>query len=131
MGDREAQMAKRFEVPMLIASGLVVPVIILQASSIPSSVRVVVDVINVVIWLAFLAETVAMLWVVSDRPSWLIKHPLEVAIVLFTGPFLPASLQALRILRVFRVLRVLRLVPSARRASASTVCGSPRPLRCW
>jgi voltage-gated potassium channel len=51
-----------------------------------------------------------MLAVVPDRGRWLRSHPLEVAIVILTPPFLPASLQALR---VFRALRLLRLVKAA------------------
>ncbi len=109
-------MMKRFELPMLIASLLIIPVIILEESSISPTLRTLVGVLNVLIWLAFLAEVAAMLWVVPDRSRWLLKHPLDVAIVLFTGPFLPASLQSIRAFRVLRVLRVLRLIPSARRA---------------
>jgi voltage-gated potassium channel len=108
-------MAERFELPMLIAALLVIPVIVLQESRISSDVRLLLDALNLLIWLAFLAEAVAMLWVVPDRRAWLLRHPLEVAIVLFTGPFLPVSLQSARALRVLRVLRVLRLLPSARR----------------
>lgn len=51
-----------------------------------------------------------MLRVVDDRWRWLRDHPLEVAILLLTPPFLPPSLQAAR---VFRLLRLLRLVRAA------------------
>jgi voltage-gated potassium channel len=115
MNERSQQMADRFRVLMLVAALLVIPVIVVQESNTSSDLRVVADVLNWLIWLAFLAEFVAMLSVVPDRRHWLLKHPLEIAIVLFTGPFLPASLQAARALRVLRVLRVLRLIPSARR----------------
>jgi voltage-gated potassium channel len=108
-------MARRLELPMLVAALLVIPVIILQESDISPGLRVVVDALNVLIWLAFVVEVVAMLWVVPNRKRWLVKHPLEIAIVLATGPFLPASLQSARALRALRVLRVLRLLPSARR----------------
>ena len=43
------------------------------------------------------------------------RQPLEVAIVLFTPPFLPASLQALRVFRLLRLARLFRLAPLARR----------------
>jgi voltage-gated potassium channel len=100
---------------MLVAALLVIPVIILQESDISRGLRVIVDALNIVIWLAFAVELVAMLSVVPNRKHWLVTHPLEVAIVLATGPFLPTSLQSARVLRALRVLRVLRLVPSARR----------------
>lgn len=40
---------------------------------------------------------------------WIRKHPLEVAIVVLTPPFLPASMQAARVFRLLRLLRLLRL----------------------
>lgn len=115
MTDGSEHVAKRFEVPILVAALLVIPVIIVQESSTSPAVRTLADTLNWFIWLAFLAEFVAMLWVVPDRRHWLLKHPLEIAVVIFTGPFLPASLQAARAFRVLRVLRLLRLIPSARR----------------
>lgn len=51
-----------------------------------------------------------MLRVVDDRWKWVRDHPLEVAIVILTPPFLPATLQAAR---AFRLLRLLRLVRAA------------------
>jgi len=100
---------------MLVAALLVVPVIVLQESNISPGLRAVADALNFIIWLAFVVEVIAMLAVVPNRKRWLITHPLEIAIVLFTGPFLPASLQSARALRALRVLRLLRLIPSARR----------------
>jgi hypothetical protein len=66
---------------------------------------------NWTIWLVYLAEVVAMLRVVDKRWEWLRRHPLEVAIVVLTPPFLPASLQSAR---AFRLLRLLRLVVTVR-----------------
>src|SRR4051812_28040448 len=51
-----------------------------------------------------------MLSIVPSRGAWLRTHPLEVAIVILTPPFLPASLQAAR---AFRLLRLLRLLTAA------------------
>jgi voltage-gated potassium channel len=56
-----------------------------------------------------------MLRVVPDRWRWLRDHPLDVAIVLLTPPFLPASLQAARAFRLPRLLRLLRAATLARR----------------
>ena len=50
-----------------------------------------------------------------DRRRWLRDHPLELAIVILTPPFLPASLQAARVLRLLRLLRLLRAAPLVRR----------------
>jgi voltage-gated potassium channel len=115
MDERSERIARRFDVPMLIAALLVVPVLILQESNVAPGLRPVADVLNWIIWLAFVTEVVVMLLVVPHREPWLRRHPLEVTIALFTAPLLPASLQALRLVRLLRVLRLLKLVPSARR----------------
>jgi hypothetical protein len=62
--------------------------------------RTLAGIVNWVIWIVFAAELAAMLVVVPDRRAWLRRHPLEVAIVVLTPPFLPASLQAARVLRL-------------------------------
>ena len=113
--ERSEHLARRFDRPMLVAALLVVPVLIIQESNASTGLRSVADVLNWMIWLAFLSELVVMLSVSRDRRGWLLRHPLEVVIVLFTAPLLPASLQAARVFRLLRVLRLLRLVPSARR----------------
>jgi voltage-gated potassium channel len=55
---------------------------------------------------------VIMLRVVPDRGRWLRDHPLDLAIVIFTPPFLPTSIQAAR---VFRLLRLAKAGVLARR----------------
>ena len=72
-------------------------------------------VLNWSIWLVFLAEVVIMLRAVPDRGRWLRDHPLDLAIVVFTPPFLPASLQAARVFRLLRLLRLLKAGVLARR----------------
>lgn len=56
-----------------------------------------------------------MVYVVPDRGRWLREHPLDLAIVVLTPPFLPASLQALRVFRLLRLLRLVRAATLARR----------------
>jgi voltage-gated potassium channel len=56
-----------------------------------------------------------MLRVVPDRRRWLRGHPLDLAIVIFTPPFLPASLQAARVFRLLRLLRLAKAGVLARR----------------
>jgi hypothetical protein len=85
MDKRSERIARRFDVPMLVAAGLVVPVLIVQESNASAGLRSVADALNWVIWTAFLTEAVMMLSVSQDRPRWLLKNPLDVAIVLFTN----------------------------------------------
>jgi voltage-gated potassium channel len=56
-----------------------------------------------------------MLRVVPDRRRWLREHPLDLAIVIFTPPFLPPALQATRVFRLLRLLRLVRAGSLARR----------------
>ena len=56
-----------------------------------------------------------MLAVVDNRWRWIRNHPLEVAIVVVTPPFLPPSLQAARVFRLLRLLPLLRAGLLARR----------------
>lgn len=100
---------------MLIAAALVIPAIVIEESAHSSAWRTAAQTLNWAIWLAFAAELVFMLAVTRDRRRWLRQHPLEVAIVVLTPPFLPASLQAARVFRLLRVLRLLRLAALVRR----------------
>lgn len=100
---------------MLIAALLVIPVIVVEQSDVGERWKGVANVLNWAIWLAFLTELILMLYVVRDRKAWLRQHPLEVAIVVLTPPFLPASLQSARVLRLLRLVRLLRLAQLARR----------------
>jgi voltage-gated potassium channel len=118
MGPRADALASRLEPYMLGAALLTVPVIVLEEIAIREVGRDTALVLNWAIWLAFTAELVAMLVVVEDRWRYLRTHPLEVAIVVLTPPFLPAIFGALRTLRLVRVVRLLplvRAVLSARR----------------
>jgi voltage-gated potassium channel len=113
--ERSERIASRLELPVLIAAVLVIPVIVIEQSGTGEPWQTLATVLNWLIWLVFLAELVTMLVVVPRRWEWLGRHPLEVAIVVLTPPFLPASLQAARVLRLLRLLRLVRLAPLARR----------------
>jgi voltage-gated potassium channel len=101
-----------------VAALLVIPVIFVEQSSAGDPWRTLAAVTNWLIWIVFAAELVAMLVVVPNRTRWLLNHPLEVAVVVLTPPFLPATLQALRAIRLLRLLRLLRLAQVARRSSS-------------
>jgi hypothetical protein len=96
MDERAARMAKRFEIPVVVAALLVIPVIVIEESEPGAPSSTVAAVANWLIWLVFAAELVAMLAVVPSRKAWLRRHPLEVAVVVLTPPFAPASIQAAR-----------------------------------
>jgi voltage-gated potassium channel len=114
MDARADRIADRFERPLLVAAVLTIPVTILQLLPPADPWRTIADVLNWVIWLAFLAEVLVMLAVVSSRRRWLREHVVDVAIVILTPPFLVSVVQSVRLLRLLRLLRLMRLAPLIR-----------------
>jgi voltage-gated potassium channel len=112
--DRSERLANRFERPLLVAAVLTIPVTILQLLPPADPWRTIADVLNWAVWLAFAAEAITMLAVVPSKSRWLRDHPLEVAIVVLTPPFLTSVVQSVRVLRLLRLLRFLRLAPLVR-----------------
>jgi voltage-gated potassium channel len=115
MDDRSRRIARRFELPVLVAALLVIPVIAIEQSDLGDPWRTIAAVLNWATWIAFAVELLVMLAVVPNRLRWVRDHPLEVVIVVLTPPFLPASLQAARALRLLRLFRLIRVVQLARR----------------
>ena len=115
MEERSKRFERRFELPIVIAALLVIPILVIEQSSPGEPWSTLAVVGNWVVWCMFLAELVVMLAAVPNRSRWLREHPLEVAIVLLTPPFLPASVQMLRVFRLLRVLRLIAAVRYARR----------------
>ncbi len=101
--------------PLLVAALLTIPAIAIEQSDVGQPWDTIASVLNWVIWTAFLAEAILMLRLVDDRWRWVREHPLEVAIVILTPPFLPASMQAARVFRLLSLLRLLRLGVLVRR----------------
>jgi voltage-gated potassium channel len=112
---RSERIAKRFDVPMLIAAALVIPTIIIEEAGPGEPLESLAVVLNWCIWIAFVVEAVVMLWVVPDKWRWVREHPLEIVVVVLTPPFLFAALQPIRALRLLRLLRLLRPAPLVRR----------------
>jgi voltage-gated potassium channel len=108
MDERERRWEQRFEWPMVIAALLTIPALVLEESPIGEPGHTIAVVINWVTWSAFAIELVVMLSVVHHRRRWLVQHPIDVAVVVLSPPFLPAALQWARFLRVFRVLPLFR-----------------------
>jgi voltage-gated potassium channel len=113
--ERSREIERRLELPLLVFALLTIPAIALEYGHAGQPWHAVGIALNWAIWLAFVAEVVIMLRVVPDRGRWLRDHPLDLAIVIFTPPFLPASLQAARVFRLLRLLRLLKAGVLARR----------------
>jgi hypothetical protein len=112
---RSREVERKLEPPLLALALLTIPAIALEYSDAGEPWEAIGIGLNWAIWLAFVAEVVIMLRVVPDRGRWLRDHPLDLAIVIFTPPFLPASLQAARVFRLLRLLRLAKAGVLARR----------------
>src|ERR1700730_871750 len=115
MDSRSQRAAARFEPVILVAAVLTIPAVLLAQGHPAEPWKTVGPVADWAIWSVFALELVIMLAVVPSRRAWLREHPLEVAIVFLTPPFLFAALQSIRVLRVLRLLRLFRFAPMARR----------------
>jgi voltage-gated potassium channel len=108
------RVQKRLEPILLVATLLVLPVLILQASRVDEPWRTLAHIGDWAIWLVFTFEVVLMLAITPDRWRWLKQHPLDVAIVVLTPPFAASLLSSVRALRLLRLVRLLRLANLAR-----------------
>jgi len=99
---------------VLVAALLSVPVIVVEQSDLGDGWRSAAAAVNWLVWLVFAAQVAIMLAVVPDRRGWLRSHPLDVAIVVLTPPFMPSSLQAFRVFRLLRLLRLARAIVAVR-----------------
>jgi voltage-gated potassium channel len=114
VSDRSDRIEQRFARPLIVAAVLTIPVTILQLLPPPDPWRTMADVLNWIIWGAFLVEVVVMLAVVPSRTEWLRRHPVDIAIVLLTAPVLASLVQSARVLRLLRLIRFIRLAPLVR-----------------
>jgi voltage-gated potassium channel len=115
MDERSERVAKRFELPVLVAALLVIPLLILDQADPGGAWEVVEIVLDWGTWLVFAAEVVVMLAIVPDRRRWLREHPVDWIVTIVSPPLLPTGMAGVRLLRLLRVARLLRLGPLARR----------------
>src|SRR5215208_3959531 len=99
MDERSERIERRLEPLMIVAALLVIPVIVIEESSYGQPWDSIGVALNWGTWIAFVAEAAIMLAVVPDRVRWLRRHPIDVAVVILTPPFL-AALAPIRLLRL-------------------------------
>lgn len=100
---RAERIARRLEVPLIIAALLAISTIIVQESNFGGSWQALASVLDWGIWGVFVANLIIMLAVVPDRRRWLIANPMDVLIVVLTPPFLPAAMKLARVLPIVRL----------------------------
>jgi voltage-gated potassium channel len=64
--ERSRRFARRFELPILVAALLVIPVIVIEESNVSDTWKTVGGILNWAIWITFALEVVVMLAVVQS-----------------------------------------------------------------
>jgi voltage-gated potassium channel len=119
VGPRAQRAQELMNAPLMIAALLTLPTVILSETPEVGAMADIALVLNWGTWLVFAFNLVLMLALVPDRLKYLRHHPIDVIVVVFTPPVLPASLQALRALRLLRLLRLLELEKLSRSVFSS------------
>ena len=88
MNARAAELERRLEPVTIAAAIFTIPFLILEGQPTPSTWSTVGFVGDYAIWVVFLVEAIAMFALADSRRKWIVDHPLEVAIVVLTPPFL-------------------------------------------
>lgn len=103
-----ATIDQRLRVPMIAATLLVIPDLVLEGQPLRDPWHTPAVIGDWLIWLVFLGEFAAIMLFARDWRWWLRSYPLAPALIVLTPPFAPAGLQALRLFRLLRLLRVGR-----------------------
>src|SRR4051812_34040575 len=112
--ERAERIDRAFDVPMLVAAILVIPLLVLEEANLGGAWDALAAVLNWGTWIAFFVEVVVMLAVTPDRWQWARTHPIELVVVILTPPFAPAVLAGARLLRLIRLVRLLRFVKAVK-----------------
>jgi voltage-gated potassium channel len=113
--ERTARWERRFNVPVIVAALATIPLLVLEQGNPGEPLRNILQVCDWIVWGIFALELAVMLAIAPSRKGYIRAHPLDVAVVVLTPPFLSLALQSIRVLRVLRLLRLLRVGPLVRR----------------
>src|SRR5215218_1934235 len=112
---RAERVAKWLRVPLIVAALMAIPTIIVQESDLGGFWVILAAVLDWCIWAMFAANLAIMLSIVPDRRRWLMENPLDVLIVVFTPPFLPATMKLARVLPVVRLVWLVAIAHRLRK----------------
>lgn len=120
LNPRAAAARRWFEIPVLVAALLVVPVIFIEQQATSPGWLTVAEIVNWLIWAAFTAEYLVVVSLADQRLAYTRKAWLDVFIIVGSFPLLPELLASMRLVRVLRLGRVLRLLRLIRLAAVVT-----------
>jgi voltage-gated potassium channel len=114
MDARSRRWERRFDAPIFIAALLTIPLVILQPENLGAPWNTILIVFDWLTWGVFAVEVIVMVAIVPRRWRWIANHPVDVAVVVLTPPFLAVAVKSLRVLRILRVIPLFRLGPAMR-----------------
>ncbi len=94
---------------MVIAALLVIPLLVIEESDLGQPWDFIGVLLNWGTWLAFVIEAVVMIRVTPRPMEWIKRHPIDVAVIFLSPPFIPSTFAAARLFRLLRVLRLVRI----------------------
>lgn len=116
LNERAAKARRWFEVPVLVAALLVVPVIYIEEQVGSSAWQQVASSANWAIWTVFLVEYLVVVGLADRRWAYTKRAWLDVFIIVSSFPLMGSVLAASRLLRLVRLGRVLRILRLTRLA---------------
>ncbi len=103
---RYLKVEKFYEIPVLIAVMLLIPVIVIEYSDSP--LKEIANYVNWGIWIIFLLEYTHLFFLSENKKVYVLNHKLELFIVIVSIPFVPQGFESSRFLRFIRLPRLLR-----------------------
>ena len=103
---RYLKVEKFYEIPVLIAVILLIPVIVIEYSDSP--LKEIANYVNWGIWIIFLLEYTHLFFLSENKKEYVFNHKLELFIVIVSIPFVPKGFESSRFLRFIRLPRLLR-----------------------
>ena len=116
------KVEKFYEIPVLIAVLLLIPVIFIEYRDSP--LKEVANYVNWGIWIVFLMEYTHLFFLSENKKEYVLNHKLELFIVIVSIPFVPQGFESSRFLRFIRLPRLLRFFQLFRLAAVLTRFGT-------
>jgi voltage-gated potassium channel len=110
MTEKQARMARKLDVPTVVAVLLVIPTLILNFSSVSGWLDTLSDVLNWLIYGWFAFEFLCMLYLAPSDREYFKHNKIDLLVLLTTIPVLPAPFQVLWVLRLLRLIDVLPVI---------------------
>jgi voltage-gated potassium channel Kch len=110
MNEKQANLARKLDVPTVVVVLLVIPALILDFSETGGLFGTVSSILNWLIYGWFAFEFAFMLYLAPSDREYFKHNKLDLFVLLTTIPILPGAFQALWVLRLLRLIDVLPVI---------------------